>query len=445
MGDVESAIGDGTTVIDNPNNVTVPFVPLPATLVTPTVSPASAAEDVSVTSVITASFSGMTSIQVTISVTLSGETIGGAVNTVDGTVRFVPTNGLLSGALGSTYTATAYGTVLDAGGVLKGVNYSWSFTTIADILPAGILLNQDFSAFTQQTGLTRALMRSIWQSNCCDDTIYGTPDGYLHNGQDIVISPDSDLSRGYVMQCFHAKGSWNIVDPTTPEQGSAGPPNSGQWRPLTTHADSGTWGSMFSSIEFFMPVINEWSGLPTIQTKQMKLPVSFYGGNLAFEGLGIPDGTDGWSVRAAIFKTDTRGWIISDYLYYKDKAQVTCAFNGNYPTKLDPSIEPLISPVPGKWWKITMWIDVDDGATGASGKTRLWCGEVGKAQNLVYGRDGLEFNTTPGALPIVGGFALNGYGGNDPTFAAPQDQKVYFDNFIWRTSTPSDIDPDDLT
>jgi len=304
----------------------------------------------------------------------------------------------------------------------------------------GVLLHVTFDQLRAPFGPTPAQMAKIFlvDQRECRVIIDGTFNGFPHNAQDIVVSPDGDRRRGNVLRVFNSKGAYKHTD-------GSNPPSAGAYRPLTAHPRSENFGDeIFGSYERYVPVINPRTGKPYQQTKNMKQPLGFYGGSLRFEGVRKPDGTDGWSYRVIVLgpKAGARRWGVTDYLYDMNHFQSNRIHGGDKVAE-NPSLSPLVDVVPGKWWKITLYMKLNTPGK-RDGKSRVWVGEVGKPQNLLIARERLEFQARGHRLPIKGMFSLYGYGGNNPSFAAPEDQDNYFDNFIVRTTKPPDIPAEDL-
>ena len=441
FGDPESTLGTGTAVTDNPDNPTAPIVPPSAQQLTGEVLlPADNATNIDISQTVTIQYVGTTGINGIITLTGAGDTpIVGTQTIGFDSIAFTPDNPLGTGTDGTLHTARAVGTAFDSG-VLKSFDVTWTFTTIADTAPTGIIFSQDFSSISTQTGLTRALCRSLFQTDFAG--INGTEDGYSHNAQDIVLSPDNAGARGYVHRCFQPEGGWGGLDPNPPFPGSLGPPGNGQWRPWNDSAASEVYDELYCSVDMYIPPL-ALDGTAFEQMKQLKTPVSFYAGSLvgsdlAFEGIRVPVDDEGWSIRISIYGPDAgaRPWGISMYTWISNRpAYWSSVYNDNVTNGVVDSL--LVDPRPGRWWRPTLYIKLNDVGLD-NGIARLYCGEAGKQLYVVKTLTGLRFRHTAGHN-IKGGFAIHGYGGNDISYAAPQDQYIYYDNYRYSTSKPAGV------
>jgi len=276
-------------------------------------------------------------------------------------------------------------------------------------------------------------MSSLFQAD--NVNLLGVEDGYPHNSNDIVISPDGDNSRGYVQRITWVTDAWTFDGPTIPVANSIGPPSGGTWRTGALHADSGTtWDEMYCSAEVYLSPLNIQGTAPRTPSAVMQLPIALFGGTEDYGVDGVPDGTDGWQIRVTIASTKAGAafdWYPQDYLFASGVAGSTRGIT-------DLTTRPLVQMLPGKWWKVTLYVKLNTPGV-ADGLTRVWVGEVGRSQTIVSARNDVLFRGSGQTLLIRGGTSTNQYGGDSSFFAAGEDHYNYFDNYIWRTSVPSDI------
>ena len=230
-----------------------------------------------------------------------------------------------------------------------------------------------------------------------------SPDG---GAIDIVADPSGDPARGNVMRVFQSEGGYGYSD------GPNGP-SGGQWRSWP-----GKHEELYFSYDFYMTPNRLWS-------KAQKLPGLMGGDWAAGSGGtqgGTPDGTNGFSARLQLFSTQaypSKGdGSLAQYTYYTDTVQ-RCMWYDDGPGG-------RINLEHGKWYTIETYIKLNTPGQ-ENGKMHAWVnGE------LVLNRNGIKWRTVD-SLKLDGVFFLFGYGGNNSSFAAPEDQYNYFDNWILST------------
>jgi hypothetical protein len=230
-----------------------------------------------------------------------------------------------------------------------------------------------------------------------------SPDG---GAIDIVADPSGDPARGNVMRVFQSEGGYGFRD------GLNGP-SGGQWRSWP-----GEYEELYFAYDFYMTPERLWS-------KGQKLP-GLMGGDWAAgsggsEG-GSPDGTNGFSARLMMFSTRAYPYrgdgALAQYTYYTEKAQK--------PLWYDDGPSGQINLEHGKWYTIETYIKLNTPGK-ENGKMHAWVdGE------MVLNRNNIKWRTVD-SLKLDGVFFAFGYGGGSSSWAAPEDQYNYFDNWILST------------
>ena len=214
---------------------------------------------------------------------------------------------------------------------------------------------------------------------------------------DIVADPSGDPSRGNVMRVFNSEGAYGFTN------GLHGP-SSGQWRSWPGEHDE-----LYFAFDIYMEPGRLWS-------KIMKLP-GFVGGDWA-----NADGTHGFSTRSMLVSSraypNKPDGTLTEYSYYVGKKQgVRWANQGP---------EGQITLEPGQWYTIETYVklntpDRDDG------QLKMWVDGI-----KVLGVSNRRWRAV-NSLKLDGLYFTFGYGGGDKSFAAPEDQYNYYDNWILST------------
>ena len=214
---------------------------------------------------------------------------------------------------------------------------------------------------------------------------------------DIVSDPSGDPARGNVMRVFQSEGSFGLSDGL---HGYSG----GQWRSWPGKHDE-----LYFAFDIYMEPGRLWS-------KIMKLP-GFVGGDWA-----NADGTHGFSTRSMLVSSraypNKPDGTLTEYSYYVGKKQgVRWANQGP---------EGQITLEPGQWYTIETYVklntpDRDDG------QLKMWVDGI-----KVLGVSNRRWRAV-NSLKLDGLYFTFGYGGGDKSFAAPEDQYNYYDNWILST------------
>jgi hypothetical protein len=220
---------------------------------------------------------------------------------------------------------------------------------------------------------------------------------------DIVADPSGDPARGNVMRVFQSEGGYGFTD------GLHGPSN-GQWRSWP-----GSYEELYFSYDFYMEPNRLWS-------KGQKLPGLMGGDWATASGGTLPVGNDAFSARLQMYSTKAfpgKGdGALAQYTYYPGKAQQYEWY--------DDGIGGQINLELGKWYTIETYIKLNTPGKN-NGKLQAWVdGElVLNKQNHIW--------RTASSLKIDGVFFAFGYGGSNSSWAAPEDQYNYFDNWVLST------------
>ena len=220
---------------------------------------------------------------------------------------------------------------------------------------------------------------------------------------DIVADPSGDRSRGNVMRVFQSKGGYRYTDGVNGYSG-------GQWRSWVNKYEA-----LYFSYDFYMEPNRKWP-------KGQKLP-GLMGGDWAVASGGtVPVGNDAFSARLQMYSTKAfpgKGdGALAQYTYYPGKAQSYEWYNDGAGGQVNLE--------PGKWYTIETYIKLNTPGSN-NGKLQAWVD--GK---LVLNKQKYKWRTSS-SLKIDGVFFLFGYGGGNSSWAAPEDQYNYFDNWILST------------
>jgi len=425
-GALQSAYSSGV-VPDNPENPTLPSVPLPDDeMAATTLYPLVGDSNIPIVGlVVQATFPGTGLTYSTFTVSANGENITGAVQNDGTTISFTASGSQPENTL---FTNTLIGTIYDENLVLKKIELTgtdWQFTTI-DSGAASTLMRVDFS--NREGGFySETMVREDWNVNdlgyeSTNPFVVG-PDRY----QTVIVEDPADFgAHGNVLRITHPAFNGGI--------GASWRADFGEGTPYTNDGDT----KVYFAYDVFIDANHDW-------VEHCKMPGLMTGTRLEashnWQEVPTPESVLAFNVR---FKTTSLPAFPARgdgacCLYYYNASEVRA---DKYFDPISPSLEVAANQYtqPKARW-ITVEIMVDLGtptpsASGADGEMKAWVVDPSQwtGAKLVANYTGQWFRSV-NTMNIDGIWFYDYYGGDpsSPTNEADHEQYNYYDNFIVST------------
>ncbi len=400
MGPALSTYSSSSAAVDNPENPSVPTIPIPTDLeVAVTLEPANGAVDRATNQIIRAEFdTNVTNIIIqTMWVTTGGNPIAGSAVVTDNVVVFekdVPT--LDSN---TTYTITGTGTC-EVGGVLKGVSFgTWSFTTIDTQNDPDIIYQRNFN---DQPLAARRLLTTTEVFNLLGCNYY--------LGDDLYLSPDPEGLRGMVLEQYYP------------------PRTNGRGTDLRYDQYTGVQ-SVYLSIDCYCK--SPW----TFDGERGCKFIAVAGNNLRGTPLDEP-GKASTSIMVRGSASTPYNFDVFD-MYIYDDSSTNRGFGLNILwNKVDPTREPTsaseaVAVPKDRWFNVKVQMTMNTSASAEDGILRGWLDGV-----LMFERTNIRWTELESTREWDYAHTFSGYVGGGATWVTPNfGMSHYFDNAIL-TSTP---------